>query len=117
MALAYVPAFLEDLNTFQRELVGRLSFMISNSIIGLPFLFLITILFSVIEYRMSNFRPSGTGSYCCRISCCPGLVDLQRLRPRIGSDCLCKQSVDVSRWLPSADVNFERVLEICIPLH
>ncbi|KAJ6168156.1 ATP-binding cassette sub-family G member 5 [Penicillium chrysogenum] len=94
MALAYVPAFLEDLNTFQRELVGRLSFMISNSIIGLPFLFLITILFSVIEYRMSNFRPSGTGSYCCRISCCPGLVDLQRLRPRIGSDCLCKQSVD-----------------------
>jgi hypothetical protein len=67
MAVAYVPAFLEDLNTFKQErangLVGPLSFMVSNFIIGLPFLFLITILFSVIEYWMSNFRPSGTGFF------------------------------------------------------
>lgn len=67
MAVAYVPAFLEDLNTFQQErangLIGPLSFMVSNFLIGLPFLFLITILFSVIEYWMSNFRPSASGFF------------------------------------------------------
>lgn len=67
MAVAYVPAFLEDLHTFKQErangLVGPLSFMVSNFIIGLPFLFLITLLFSVIEYWMSNFRPSGDGFF------------------------------------------------------
>lgn len=67
MAVAYVPAFLEDLNTFHQErangLIGRLSFMVSNFLIGLPFLFLITILFSVVRYWMSNFRPSGTGFF------------------------------------------------------
>ncbi|KAJ6134776.1 hypothetical protein N7523_001098, partial [Penicillium sp. IBT 18751x] len=67
MAVAFVPAFLEDLNTFRQErangLVGPLSFMVSNFIIGLPFLFSITVLFSVIEYFMSNFRPSGTGFF------------------------------------------------------
>lgn len=67
MAVAYVPAFLEDLNTFKQErangLIGPLSFMVSNFIIGLPFLFLITIIFSVIEYWMSNFRPSATSFF------------------------------------------------------
>ena len=64
MAVAYVPAFLEDLHTFQREradgLVGPLSFMISNFVIGLPFLFIITAIFSVVEYWLSNFRPDGS---------------------------------------------------------
>lgn len=67
MAVAYVPAFLEDLNTFHQErangLIGPLSFMVSNFLIGLPFLFLITILFSLIEYWMSNFRPSASGFF------------------------------------------------------
>lgn len=61
MAVAYVPAFLEELHTFKQErangLVGPLSFMASNFIIGLPFLFLIALLFSVVEYWLSNFRP------------------------------------------------------------
>ncbi|KKA27193.1 hypothetical protein TD95_002116 [Thielaviopsis punctulata] len=61
MAVAYVPAFLEDLHTFHKErangLVGPESFMISNFIIGLPFLFLITVLFSAVTYWMGNFRP------------------------------------------------------------
>lgn len=64
MTIAYVPAFLEDLHTFQRErangLVGPLAFMVSNFLIGLPFLFLITIIFSVIEYWLSNFRADGS---------------------------------------------------------
>lgn len=60
MAVAYVPAFLEDLSTFQQErangLVGPLAFMTANFIIGLPFLFVITLLFSVVAYWLIDFR-------------------------------------------------------------
>ncbi|CAI4216012.1 unnamed protein product [Parascedosporium putredinis] len=63
MAVAYVPAYLEDLHTFQSErangLVGPLSFMVSNFLIGLPFLFTITLIFSVVVYWLSNFRADG----------------------------------------------------------
>lgn len=42
MAVAYVPAFLEDRATFTKErangLYGALPFIISNFVIGLPFL-------------------------------------------------------------------------------
>lgn len=61
MAVAYVPAFLEDRATFAKErangLCGPLAFTISNFLIGLPYLFLIALLFSVVEYWLSNFRP------------------------------------------------------------
>ncbi|KAH8176696.1 ABC transporter domain-containing protein [Sarocladium implicatum] len=61
MAVAYVPAFLEDLHTFYQErnngLVGPASFMVANFLIGLPFLFLISLLFSIVTYWLSNFRP------------------------------------------------------------
>lgn len=62
MAVAYVPAFLEDRATFAKErangLCGPLAFTISNFLIGLPYLFLIALLFSVVEYWLSNFRPN-----------------------------------------------------------
>ncbi|CAG8351186.1 unnamed protein product [Penicillium salamii] len=62
MAVAYVPAFLEDRATFAKErangLYGATPFMVSNFIIGLPFLFLISILFSIISYWLSNFQPT-----------------------------------------------------------
>ncbi|KAJ5108116.1 hypothetical protein N7456_004791 [Penicillium angulare] len=62
MAVAYVPAFLEDRATFAKErangLYSATPFMISNFIIGLPFLFLISILFSVVSYWLSNFQPT-----------------------------------------------------------
>ncbi|KAL4861518.1 hypothetical protein BDV12DRAFT_203929 [Aspergillus spectabilis] len=62
MAVAYVPAFLEDRATFTKErangLYGALPFTIANFIIGLPFLFLISILFSIVSYWLSNFRPT-----------------------------------------------------------
>lgn len=42
MAVAYVPAFLEDHATFSKErangLYGALPFMIANFLIGLPYL-------------------------------------------------------------------------------
>ncbi|KAL4806617.1 P-loop containing nucleoside triphosphate hydrolase protein [Aspergillus unguis] len=63
MAVAYVPAFLEDRATFVKErangLYGATPFMVSNFLIGLPFLFLISFLFSIVSYWLSNFRPSG----------------------------------------------------------
>ncbi|KAJ6049236.1 uncharacterized protein N7446_007435 [Penicillium canescens] len=63
MAVAYVPAFLEDRATFAKErangLYGATPFMVSNFLIGLPFLFIISVLFSIISYWLSNFRPTG----------------------------------------------------------
>lgn len=67
MAVAYVPAYLEDQATFFKErsngIVGPLSFLFSNFLIGLPFLFLITLLFSMVEYWLTGFRVSGTGFF------------------------------------------------------
>jgi ABC-type multidrug transport system permease subunit len=67
MAVAYVPAFLEDRATFAKErangLCGPLAFTISNFVIGIPYLFLISILFSAVEYWLSNFRPSATAFF------------------------------------------------------
>ncbi|KFY05621.1 hypothetical protein V492_08403 [Pseudogymnoascus sp. VKM F-4246] len=62
MAVAYVPAFLEDRATFEKErangLYGALPFVIANFLIGLPYLFLITVLFSVVAYWLSGFEPT-----------------------------------------------------------
>jgi hypothetical protein len=59
MAVAYVPAFLEDRATFAKErangLCGPLAFTIANFLIGLPYLFFIAMLFSVVVYFLSNF--------------------------------------------------------------
>ncbi|GAB1205056.1 hypothetical protein APSETT445_003723 [Aspergillus pseudonomiae] len=58
MAVAYVPSFLEDRATFTKErangLYGALPFVISNFIIGLPYLF---------SYWLSNFRPTGAAFF------------------------------------------------------
>ncbi|KAJ5280748.1 hypothetical protein N7478_006120 [Penicillium angulare] len=54
MAVAYVPAFLEDRATFAKErangLYSATPFMIANFIIGLPFL--------LVSYWLSNFQPT-----------------------------------------------------------
>ncbi|RDW76765.1 putative ABC transporter [Aspergillus mulundensis] len=67
MAVAYVPAFLEDRATFTKErangLYGALPFLISNFIVGLPFLFLICLLFSIVSYWLSNFRPTASSFF------------------------------------------------------
>jgi hypothetical protein len=58
MAIAYVPAFLEDRATFVKErangLCGPLAFTIANFLIGLPYLFFIAILFSVQSVRSKS---------------------------------------------------------------
>ena len=62
MAVAYIPAFLEDRALFMKErangLYGPTSFLIANFITGLPYLFLIALLFSIVAYWLTNFRPS-----------------------------------------------------------
>jgi len=67
MAVAYVPAYLEDLSTFHKErangLYGPTAFIIANFLIGLPYLFLISFLFSVVTYWLCNFRPSGSAFF------------------------------------------------------
>jgi ABC-2 type transporter len=67
MAVAYVPAYLEDRSTFIKErangLYGPTSFLIANFVIGLPWLFLISGLFSIIAYWLGNFRPNASAFF------------------------------------------------------
>ncbi|KAJ4264941.1 hypothetical protein NW762_005184 [Fusarium torreyae] len=62
MAVAYVPAFIEDRLQYVKEhhngLYGATELIVSNFFIGIPYLFLISILFSVISYWLSNFQPT-----------------------------------------------------------
>ncbi|KYG41115.1 hypothetical protein M433DRAFT_27795 [Acidomyces richmondensis BFW] len=62
MAVAYIPAFLEDRALFIKERAngwyGPTSFLVANFLTGIPYLFLIALLFSVLAYWLSNFRPS-----------------------------------------------------------
>jgi len=66
MAVAYIPAFLEDHAIFVREqasgFYGPTAFMIANFIIGIPYLFAISLAFSLVVYWLSNFR-SGGGAF------------------------------------------------------
>jgi ABC-type multidrug transport system permease subunit len=65
MAVAYIPAYIEDQATFFKErangLYGPTSFMVANFLIGLPYLFIIVMFFSVIAYWMINFWPTAKG--------------------------------------------------------
>lgn len=67
MAVAYVPAFLEDRRTYMHErsngLYGPTAFLVSNFLTALPFLFLISILFSVFTYWMMNMRPTASAFF------------------------------------------------------
>lgn len=67
MAVAYVPSFLEDRANFVRErangFYGPTNFLLSNFIIGLPYLFIITVMFSIITYWLSNYRANGSAFF------------------------------------------------------
>ncbi|KAJ9659565.1 hypothetical protein H2201_007314 [Coniosporium apollinis] len=67
MAVAYIPSFLEDRSLYVKErangLYGPTAFMVANFIIGLPYLFVISLLFSLITYFLSNFRPTATAFF------------------------------------------------------
>ncbi|KAI1075377.1 P-loop containing nucleoside triphosphate hydrolase protein [Whalleya microplaca] len=67
MAVAYVPAFLEDRQQYVKEhqngLYNATELIISNFLIGIPYLFLISLLFSLISYFLSNFRPDASAFF------------------------------------------------------
>lgn len=67
MAVAYVPAFLEDramyVKEFRNGLYGAAELVISNFIIGVPYLFIIAFVFSAISYWLSNFNPTATAFF------------------------------------------------------
>jgi ABC-type multidrug transport system ATPase subunit len=67
MSVAYIPAYLEDYFAYTKErangLYGPLPFVLSNFIIGLPFLFFISLVFAIVTYFMCNFRHSGSGFF------------------------------------------------------
>ncbi|KOS19454.1 ABC transporter G family member 12 [Escovopsis weberi] len=65
MAVAYVPSFLEDRSMYVKErrngLYGPTELVVSNFVVGVPFLFLISLVFSAVAYWLCNFRPSAAG--------------------------------------------------------
>ncbi|KAK1987215.1 ABC-2 type transporter [Colletotrichum cereale] len=62
MAVAYVPAFLEDRGQYVKErhngLYGPAALLAANFLLGLPYLFLFALVFSAVSYWLSNFRPA-----------------------------------------------------------
>lgn len=67
MSVAYIPAFLEDRSLFIKErangLYGASSFTISNFLIGIPYLFVIDVLFSVVAYWLVGLKPTASGFF------------------------------------------------------
>jgi len=67
MAVAYIPAYLEDFATFRLEssngLYGPAAFLLANFLTGVPFLLCITLAFSLLEYWLTNFRPAVDGFF------------------------------------------------------
>lgn len=61
MAVAYIPAFLEDHAIFARErangLYGPALFLTANTVVGVPYLFGFSLVFSLVVYWLANFRP------------------------------------------------------------
>ena len=67
MAVAYIPAFLEDRATYVKErangLYGPTTFLICNFLIGIPYLLLMTVLFSLVAYWLTNFEPTAAAFF------------------------------------------------------
>lgn len=65
MSVAYIPSYIEDYNSYKKEKMngnyGPFSFVLSNFIIGVPFLFVIALLFSIVTYFMCHFHDSSKG--------------------------------------------------------
>lgn len=66
MSVAYIPSYLEDIQSYKKErmngLYGPLAFSLANFLVGLPFLFLIAAVFSVITFLWSTFTKQQVGS-------------------------------------------------------
>lgn len=60
MAVAYIPAYIEDQSNFFKErangLYGSTAFLVANFLIGIPYLCLIAVVFSVITYWLVGLQ-------------------------------------------------------------
>ncbi|GAO14173.1 uncharacterized protein UV8b_06585 [Ustilaginoidea virens] len=67
MAVAYVPAFLEDRLQYVKDrrngLYGAAELVVSNLLIGAPYLFLMSLVFSAVSYWLSNFQPTAAAFF------------------------------------------------------
>lgn len=67
MAVAYVPAYLEDRNLYVKEfhngLYGAAELVVSNFLVGVPYLFVIALGFSSVSYWLSNFHPTAAAFF------------------------------------------------------
>ncbi|KIX06283.1 uncharacterized protein Z518_04258 [Rhinocladiella mackenziei CBS 650.93] len=65
MAVAYVPSIVEDLHTFRKErangLYGPFPFTVANTLISIPWLFIISLMFSIVTYWLGHFNPTAGG--------------------------------------------------------
>ncbi|KIW73267.1 hypothetical protein PV04_01399 [Phialophora macrospora] len=65
MAVAYVPSIIEDLHCFNKErangLYGPLPFVLANTLISIPWLFVIAVMFSIVTYWLGHFTPTAGG--------------------------------------------------------
>lgn len=65
MAVAYIPAYLEDLAIYHKErangLYGPTAFIVANFVVGVPFLGIIAVVFSLVAYWLGNFNPTAQG--------------------------------------------------------
>ncbi|KAK4135363.1 P-loop containing nucleoside triphosphate hydrolase protein [Trichocladium antarcticum] len=62
MAVAYTPAYIEDYMQYIKEkrngLYGATAMMVSNFLVGIPYLFIFALVFSSISYWLTNFQPT-----------------------------------------------------------
>ncbi|EAQ87375.1 hypothetical protein CHGG_03994 [Chaetomium globosum CBS 148.51] len=67
MAVTYVPAFIEDYRQFRLDrrngLYGPGSFLVSNFVVGIPYLFLFSAAFSVLFYWLGGCRQSASAFF------------------------------------------------------
>ncbi|PHH79716.1 hypothetical protein CDD80_3959 [Ophiocordyceps camponoti-rufipedis] len=67
VAVCYVPAYLEDRHLFRKEyynaLCGATEMLLSNFLVGLPFLLLICLSFCLIVYWLANFQPTASAMF------------------------------------------------------
>jgi ABC-type multidrug transport system ATPase subunit len=67
MAVTYVPAFLEDYRQFRLDRRNGLydagSFLLSNLIVGMPYVFLFSLAFSLMFYFLGNCRHSASAFF------------------------------------------------------
>ncbi|KAF7300165.1 ABC transporter domain-containing protein [Mycena kentingensis (nom. inval.)] len=67
MSVAGIPSFLEERSVYLREskngLYTTLPFVLSNTLVNMPFLFLCTLLFSLISYFAIGLHPGGAAFF------------------------------------------------------